>query len=143
MPRIASPGRTNGGEVVLSARAALPATRSKKAWNGVSVGHWEGDTLVVVTKGFNGYTKLDTNGHPHSKQMVLTNTFTRTDSNTIEHTATVHDPKAFTRDWMNVRTWRIKPAGDVIMEYSCEENNLANILNGAIKAWHAPEDDDE
>jgi len=114
-----------------------------EAWNGVSVGHWDGDTLVVVTKGFNGYTKLDTNGHPHSKDMVLTNTFTRTDSNTIEHTVTVHDPKTYTRDWMNVRTWRIKPQGDVIMEYSCEENNLPNILNGAIKVWHAPEGDEE
>jgi hypothetical protein len=42
-----------------------------------------------------------------------------------------------------VRTWRLKPANDVVMEYSCEENNLGNILNGAIKVWHAPEDDDE
>jgi hypothetical protein len=114
-----------------------------ESWNGLSTGHWDGETLVIVTKGFNGYTKLDTNGHPHSKQMVMTNTFLRKDSNTIEHTVTVHDPKAYTRDWMNVRTWRLKPANDVVMEYSCEENNLGNILNGAIKVWHAPEDDDE
>ena len=49
--------------------------------------------------------------------MKLTNTFKRTDSNTIEHTVTVHDPKTFTRDWMNVRTWKIKTYPDVIMEY--------------------------
>ena len=114
-----------------------------ESWNGVSNGHWDGDTLVVETSGFNGYTRLDTSGHPHSKQLKMTNTFTRIDSRTMQHTVTVHDPRAYTRDWMNVRTWRIKPAGDVIMEYSCEENNLANILNGAIKVWHAPEDDDE
>jgi len=114
-----------------------------ESWNGVSVGHWDGDTLVVETKGFNGYTRLDTNGHPHSKQMVMTNTFLRTDSNTIQHTVTVHDAKAYTHDWTNVRTWRLKPSNDVIMEYSCEENNLANILNGAIKVWHAPEDDED
>ncbi len=114
-----------------------------ESWNGLSVGHWDGDTLVIETKGFNGYTKLDTNGHPHSKQMVMTNTFLRTDSNTIQHTVTVHDPKAYTHDWMNVRTWKIKPYPDVIMEYSCEENNLANILNGAIKVWHAPDDEEE
>jgi hypothetical protein len=112
-----------------------------ESWNGVSVGHWDGDTLVVETKGFNGYTKLDTSGHPHSKEMVMTNTFLRKDSNTIEHTVTVHDPKAYTMDWMNVRTWRVKPAGDVIMEYSCEENNLDNILSGAIKRWTPPEDE--
>jgi hypothetical protein len=111
-----------------------------ETWNGVSTGRWEGDTLVIETRGFNGYTKLDTNGHPHSKEMVLTNTFTRTDARTMEHTIMVHDPKAYTQDWMNVRTWRIKPAPDVLMEYSCEENNLHNILDGAIKIWQAPED---
>jgi hypothetical protein len=116
--------------------ADLPET-----WNGVSMGRWDGDTLIIETKGFNGYTKLDTAGHPHSKQLVLTNTLTRTDSNTIQHTVTVHDPLTYTQDWMNVRTWRIKPAGDVIMEYSCEENNLDNILSGAIKRWTPPEDE--
>ncbi|HEX5000175.1 MAG TPA: hypothetical protein VFY29_18285, partial [Terriglobia bacterium] len=38
-----------------------------RSWNGVSVGHWDGDMLVVETTGFNGYTRLDTAGHPHSK----------------------------------------------------------------------------
>jgi hypothetical protein len=112
-----------------------------ESWNGLSTGRWDGDTLIVETKGFNGYTKLDTSGHPHSKQLVMTNTFLRTDSNTIQHTVTVHDPLTYTQDWMNVRTWRIKPANDVIMEYSCEENNLDNIINGSIKRWTPPEDE--
>jgi hypothetical protein len=115
--------------------ADLPET-----WNGVSTGRWDGDTLIVETRGFNGYTKLDTTGHPHSKEMVLTNTFTRVDARTMQHTMTVHDPKTYSRDWMNVRTWRIKPAPDVLMEYSCEENNLHNILEGTIKIWQAPDD---
>src|SRR6478735_1811765 len=113
------------------------------SWNGVSVGKWNGDTLVVETAGFNGYTRLDTAGHPHSKQLRLTNTFRRIDARTIEHTVTVHDPKTYTRDWMNVRTWRLKPASDVVMEYSCEENNHGNLFSGAIKPWKAPENDDE
>ena len=113
------------------------------SWNGISTGHWEGDTLVVETTGFNGYTRLDTAGHPHSKQLKLINTFRRVDAKTIEHTVTVHDPKAYTRDWMNVRTWRLRPASDVVMEYSCEENNLGNLFSGAIKPWKPPEDDDE
>ena len=91
-----------------------------------------GDTLIIETKGFNGYTRLDTNGHPHSHEMVMTNTFLRTDSNTMQHTVTVHDPKTYTQDWMNVRTWRIKPYPDVIMEYSCEENNK-DFTQGHIK----------
>jgi hypothetical protein len=117
--------------------ADLPET-----WNGVSVGRWEGDTLIIETTGFNGYTKLDTTGHPHSKQLRLTNTFTRTDSRTIEHTVIVHDPRAYTQDWMNVRTWRIKDAPDVLMEYSCEENNIRNLIEGSIKLWTPPEDID-
>jgi hypothetical protein len=117
--------------------ADLPET-----WNGKSVGRWEGDTLVIETDGFNGYTKLDTAGHPHSKQLKLTNTFLRLDSNTIEHTVTVHDPRTYTQDWMNVRTWRLKQPTDVIMEYSCDENNLRGIVEGSIKLWSPPEDID-
>jgi len=113
-----------------------------ETWNGVSKGRWDGDTLIIETRGFNGYTKLDTTGHPHSKEMVLTNTFLRTDSRTIEHTVIVHDPRAYTRDWMNVRTWRTKDAPDVLMEYSCEENNIRNLIEGAIKVWTPPDDID-
>jgi len=113
-----------------------------ESWNGTSKGRWDGDTLIIETTNFNGYTKLDTAGHPHSKQLKLTNTFRRTDANTIEHTVTVHDPRAYTRDWMNIRTWRIKPAPDVLMEYSCEENNLENLFSGAITPWKRPENVD-
>ena len=88
--------------------------RHAPSWNGVSTGRWDGDTLVVETTGFNGYTRLDTAGHPHSKQLKLTNTFRLVDARTIEHTVTVHDPKTYTRDWMNVRTWQLKPASDVV-----------------------------
>jgi len=114
--------------------ADLPET-----WNGLSTGRWDGDTLIIETSGFNGYTKLDTSGHPHSTGLKLTNTFRRLDSRSMEHTVTVHDPKAYTQDWMNVRTWNIKPSPDVIMEYSCEENNLDNIISGAITRWTPPE----
>jgi hypothetical protein len=115
--------------------ADLPET-----WNGSSVGRWDGDTLIIETSNFNGYTKLDTAGHPHSKQLKLTNTFRRLDSNTMEHTVTVHDPRTYAQDWMNVRTWRIKPAADVLMEYSCDENNLEAMIDGSIKIWKIPQD---
>jgi hypothetical protein len=116
--------------------ADLPET-----WNGTSRGRWDGDTFVIETSGFNGYTKLDTSGHPHSRELRLTNTFVRTDSNTMTHTVTVHDPRTYAQDWMNVRTWRIKQAPDVLMEYSCEENNLRNMLDGAIKIWEPDGDE--
>ncbi len=63
-----------------------------ESWNGMSKGRWDGDTLIIETTNFNGYTKLDTAGHPHSKQLKLTNTFRRTDANTMEHTVTVQRP---------------------------------------------------
>jgi hypothetical protein len=112
-----------------------------RSWNGVSTGRWEGDTLVVETRSFNGYTRLDTAGHPHSKDLLLINAFTRTNADTLVHTVTVHDPRAYTQDWMNVRSWRIRPPQDVVMEYSCEENNLRNILDGAIKVWEPDTDE--
>ena len=111
-------------------------------WSGLSIGHWEGDTLVVETRGFNGYTWLDTVGHPHSKELMLRNTFLRTDADTIVHTVTVHDPKTYTGDWMNQRIWKLRKYPDVLMEYSCEENNLDNLINGTIKRWKPPEDEE-
>ena len=108
------------------------------SWNGVSTGKWDNDKLIIETKGFNGYTRLDTNGHPHSKDMVITNTFERLDSRSIRHTFTVHDPAMYTHDWTNVRTWNLKQGNDVIMEYSCEENNLG-LEDGTIVRWHYPE----
>jgi hypothetical protein len=111
-----------------------------ESWNGVSTGRYDGDTLIIETKGFNGYTKLDTTGHPHSKDMILTNTFLRTDAQTMTHTVTVHDPKMYTVDWMNVRTWRLRAPGDVLMEYSCEENN-GGIYDGSITPWKKPVDE--
>ncbi len=113
-----------------------------ESWNGTSKGRWDGDTLIIETSNFNGYTKLDTSGHPHSKQLKMTNTFRRIDANTMEHTVTVDDPRAYTQPWMNVRTWRTKAPTDVLMEYSCEENNLDNVISGAITRWTPPEDID-
>jgi hypothetical protein len=113
-----------------------------ESWTGKSVGRWDGDTLVIETTNFNGYTKLDTNGHPHSKQLKMTQTFLRTDDRTIQHTVTIEDPRAYTQPWMNARTWTLKGPQDVLMEYSCEENNIHNLIEGSIKLWTPPEDID-
>ena len=73
-------------------------------WFGDSVGHWEGDTLVVDTVNFNGKTRLDTVGHPHSDQLHLTQRFSRPDFGHIAYEVIVDDPKTFTKPWRNVRT---------------------------------------
>jgi hypothetical protein len=104
-------------------------------WFGNSVGKWDGDTLVIDTVGFNGYTRLDTNGHPHSDQLHVVQTFRRTDMGHIEHTITVDDPKFYVKPWKNERTFTLM--NTEILEYSCEENNRS-LWEGRLKMWLPP-----
>jgi hypothetical protein len=105
-------------------------------WFGDSVGRWEGDTLVVDTVNFNGKTRLDTNGHPHSDQLHIVERFQRADLGHINYEVTVNDPKTFTRPWKNTRIFTLRPDWE-IMEYSCEENNK-DFLEGHIKGGINP-----
>jgi hypothetical protein len=100
-------------------------------WFGDSVGHWEGDTLVIDTIAFNGRTRIDTIGHPHSDQMHTIEKFRRTDKGHIDYVITIDDPKTFTKPWDSVRRWTLHPEWE-IMEYSCEENNKS-LWEGRIK----------
>jgi len=101
-------------------------------WFGNSVGKWDGDTLVVDTIGFNGQTRLDTVGHPHSDALHMVETFARSDAGHIAYTVTVDDPKTYTKPWKNVRTFTLRPDWE-LLEYSCEENNK-DLREGHIKA---------
>jgi hypothetical protein len=101
-------------------------------WFGHSVGSWDGDTLVVDTVGFNGRTRLDTIGHPHSDAMHVIQRFTYTDPENLTYEVTIDDPKIYTRPWKNTRHfWRMK-AGEELIEYSCDENNR-DFTEGHIK----------
>jgi hypothetical protein len=104
-------------------------------WYGYSIGRWNSDTFVVETRGFNGFTRLDTVGHPHSDALHLTQTFTRLDAKSMAYTVTVDDPKTYTRPWTNERTFRLMDTP--LMEYSCEENNRG-LWEGRIKGWAPP-----
>ena len=64
------------------------------------MGHWEGNTLVVESNGFNEGTWLDYPGNPHSDQMHLTEKYERIDKDTMNLTETVTDPKAYTKPWV-------------------------------------------
>jgi len=100
-------------------------------WMGTSIGHWDGDTMVVETTGFNGKTNLDTVGHPHSDQMHVTERYTRSDATHITYEVIINDPKNYTKPWNNVRIFTLRKDWD-IMEYSCMENNK-DLLEGHIK----------
>jgi cyclase len=67
---------------------------------GNSVGHWEGDTLVVESNNFDSRAWLDADAHPISPEMTLEERFHRVDHNTIELTITLTDPKAYTKVWV-------------------------------------------
>jgi len=108
-----------------------PHPDKEPSWFGDSVGHWDGDTLVVDTNNFNGLTRLDTNGHPHSDQLHLTEKFTRTDAGHIAYEVTVDDPKTYTKPWTNTRVFTLRTDWE-ILEYSCEENNKG-LVEGRIK----------
>ena len=95
-------------------------------WYGHSVGHWEGDTLVVDTVGpFFATPKmlLDTAGHPVSEDLHLVERYQRLDSDHLQYDVTVEDPRYYTRPWTNSRVWTLLKPGQEIMEYVCTENN--------------------
>lgn len=104
-------------------------------WFGESIAKWDGDTLVIDTVGFNGWTRLDTKGNPLSDKLHLVQTFTRTDAGHIAYTLTVDDPVYYTKPWTNERTFTLMNTD--LLEYSCEENNRA-LWEGRIKLWTPP-----
>jgi hypothetical protein len=89
---------------------------------GDSIGHWDGDTLVVDTVGFNDRTWLDAAGHMHGEKLHVTEKFTRPDSNTLRLEATIDDPDFYTKPWTVVTTSAWAP-GQELLEYICQENN--------------------
>jgi hypothetical protein len=101
-------------------------------WFGHSIGKFDGDTLVVDTVGFNGKTRLDTIGHPHSDKMHLIQTFRYTDPDHLVYEVTVDDPVMYTKPWKNERVFTRMPSGQELIEYSCEENNR-DFTEGHIK----------
>jgi len=104
-------------------------------WFGESIARWDGDTLVVDTVGFNGFTRLDTRGDPHSDKLHLVQTFKMTDAGHIAYTVTVNDPVYYSTPWTNERTFTL--SNDSLLEYSCEENNRS-LWEGRIKIWVPP-----
>ena len=106
---------------------------------GYSVAHWDGDTLVIESLGYNDRTWLDASGHPHGEKLKVTERLTRTDFNNIKIEATIDDPDYYTKPWTVVtgitwtpnRTGPFTMRGGEILEYICQENNRDLIHIGA------------
>jgi hypothetical protein len=89
-------------------------------WFGDSVGHWEGDTLVIDTIGFTDRTTLDFTGMPHSEDMHVIEHMRRVDARTLEDLITIEDPKTFLRPWTT--RMRYEAFDGPMHEYVCENN---------------------
>lgn len=90
-------------------------------WMGYSVGHWDGDTLVVESAGFNDRTWLDNFGHPHSESLRVTERFRRRDFGHMDLQVTLDDPNAFKEPWIVPIKLELD-ADTEPLEYVCAEN---------------------
>ena len=98
-----------------------------RSWMGDSIGHWEGDTLVVETTNFN-----DTPGSfPGSRNMRVEERFDRIDNQNLRYSFTVEDPTVWKDKWSGDYVW--PKSNENLYEYACHEGNYAmgNILRGA------------
>jgi hypothetical protein len=92
------------------------------SWMGWSIGHWDGDTLVVDVTDFNDQTWFDRAGNFHSEALHVTERYTRTGPDTLMYEATIDDPKIFTRPWkMSMPLYRRLEKNPKIFEYKCVE----------------------
>jgi hypothetical protein len=111
--------------------AARPHNNSAlSTFEGDAVGHWEGDTLVVDTKNFNGRINSFSAYRASGTTLHLIERFTRTAPNKVEVMTTIDDPATWTRPW----SWSVpltEDDGQPVFEYACHEGNygLRNILS--------------
>jgi hypothetical protein len=91
------------------------------SWLGWSKGRWEGDTLVVETRGLNGKQWLDHAGLPTSDKLTVIEKFRRPDAGNLEIEYTITDPTYYTKPWTVKTTARLLPATE-IFEFICNEN---------------------
>ena len=91
------------------------------AWMGYSVGHWDGDTLVIESAGYNDRTWLDDDGHPHSEDLTVTERLRRPDFGHLELERTLEDPKALAQKWVIPIKFEFE-ADTEMLEYVCAEN---------------------
>jgi len=89
-------------------------------YNGHSVGHFEGDTLVIQSAGFNEKTFLDATGAPHTDEMLTTERIRKISPTELEDVITIHDPQYYTKDWQARFVYKLR--NDVRLEdYVCGE----------------------
>jgi|KBSMisStaDraftv2_1062788.scaffolds.fasta_scaffold07007_4 hypothetical protein len=107
----------------------LPKEINLPAYLGYSVGHWERDTFVVETAGFNDKTRFDMMGHPHSEALHVTERFRRSDFGHMDVEMTFDDPETYTKPFTIKVPHRLLADADIFEMY-CNENEKDRIHLG-------------
>ena len=103
------------------------------SWMGWSNGRWDGESLVVDTKGFNDLSWFDRAGNFHSDALHVVERFTARSADTLNYEATIEDPKTFTRPWkISMPLYRRVEPNAQIMEFRCVEFS-EDLLYGHLK----------
>lgn len=90
------------------------------SWMGRSNGHWEGDTLVVETTGFNGRARLDRAGNHFSPALKVVERFTLENANVIRYEATLEDPQTYSRPWtIRMPLYKHVEENAELLEFKC------------------------
>jgi hypothetical protein len=108
------------------------------SWMGYSVGHWDGETLVVDTTGFNDRGWLDIEGHPHSEALHIIERYRRRDFGHMDLDITIDDAKAFTRPFSMKVAKTLVPDTD-LLESICESDHSVPHMIGGTGFRLAPE----
>ena len=106
------------------------------SWLGYSTAHWDGDTLVAETEGFNDRTWLDMIGHSHSEALHLTERYHRLDYGHMEVEMTFQDPVMYTHPFTIKFTLALVPDSDILETY-CNENEKDRAHIPGLKEVHA------
>jgi hypothetical protein len=113
--------------VYTDGREYPPADELWPTYNGASIGHWEGDTLVFTTislkQSRDGDVILDRTGLVLSDAATVTTRLRKVDESTLEAAMTIEDAKALTAPWHVTKRYRRMPPGTWAWDYACAENN--------------------
>ena len=114
-------------QVFMNGRS-VPQNR-RPTYFGYSLGTWEGDSLVVDTKGFVDDTWIDFSGHPASNELHITERYRRRDFGHLEIQFTVDDPKAYVKPWTLTIAFELLPDTELI-EHICDNEKDAGHIVG-------------
>jgi hypothetical protein len=114
--------------IYMDGRELPPQGEPQPFWYGYSVGHWEGDDLVIETNNLRGADEdspydgwMDVNGSPYTRQAKFTERFRRPTLGHLQIDLTIEDPKAYTKPWTVRIDQRLLPDQELI-EFVCNEN---------------------